>query len=487
VQPTPRLHIRALFLTLAFAIVASFVPAAAHAAEKGVDTDLTSGIGWKKQDRTVSGVRDIGAEWVRLRLSWADVEQSEGSYSGLDRYDTGIGKAADSGARILLTVGESPAWASNDPQDYANFMRYAATRWGDKVDAWEIWNEENVSQTPADYARLLKAAYPAVKIADPSALVVYGGVAHNDYRFVEQSYAAEPNLGDYYDVMGTHSYPDPANASPALKWLDDDGRLAPESFSAYREIRAVMLARGDDKPLWLTEFGWATTSIADVGVSEATQAAYLTLAMHCLEQDPYVQVAIWHTYRNSGSSDTWNDQLGLVRSGFSQKLAYDAFKSYSPGSTGCAYHLPPPPPPPPAPDPVPEPAPEPSPEPSPAPEPEPEPSEEPQSDVEGADASSDRRDVEMRLERLGGARRVRMRVKGEVSNTHRGRIDLRVTCRARGDSDWRLNLTRKLDLDRSGDYATVIRPRRRAACRMRASYYAFGTLLARSPILRFKT
>jgi hypothetical protein len=76
--------------------------------------------------------------------------------------------------------------------------------------------------------RLLKAAYPAVKIADPSALVVYGGVAHNDYRFLEQSYAAEPNLGDYYDVMATHAYPAPANSSPALKWLDSDGRLAPE-------------------------------------------------------------------------------------------------------------------------------------------------------------------------------------------------------------------------------------------------------------------
>jgi hypothetical protein len=106
--------------------------------------------------------------------------------------------------------------------------------------------------------------------------------------------------------------------------------------------------------------------------------------------------------------------------------------------------------------------------------------------VEGADASSERR-VAIRLVRLGGTRRVRMRVKGEVSNTHRGRIDLRVKCRARRDSDWHLSLTRKLDLDRSGDYATVIRPRRRAGCRTRASYYAFGTLLARSPILRFET
>jgi len=93
-----------------------------------------------------------------------------------------------------------------------------------------------------------------------------------------------------------------------------------------------MLANGDNKPLWLTEFGWSTTSLAGVGVSEATQAAYLTLAMQCVEQDPYVEVAIWSIYRNRvHDSNTWLAQLGLVRTDFSTKPAYDAFKSYTPG------------------------------------------------------------------------------------------------------------------------------------------------------------
>ena len=53
-----------------------------------------------------------------------------------------------------------------------------------------------------------------------------------------------------------------------------------------------MLAYGDAKPMWLTEFGWSTTSDS-WGVSAQTQADYLLRAYRMLEQDSYVQVAIW--------------------------------------------------------------------------------------------------------------------------------------------------------------------------------------------------
>ena len=152
--------------------------------------------------------------------------------------------------------------------------------------------------------------------------------------------------------MATHPYPTAANLPPERTWLESDGRLAVTSFAAYREVRRVMLANGDDKPLWFTEFGWSTNTLVDQGVSESTQAAYYTRAMQCVEQDPYVDVAIWYLYRNRfNNADTWLGQLGLVRTDFSKKLAYNAFKSYTPGSVGCTYQYgtPPPPPPPPPP------------------------------------------------------------------------------------------------------------------------------------------
>jgi hypothetical protein len=497
----PRHTVRVLLATLALAAMAALSPLPASAAEKGIQTDMTWGVSSRDRTQTVADVQDLGAKWMRVTMSWSDVETSKGTYSP-SHWDTAIAAAATSGTKLLVTVYTSPSWASGraedsapplNPADYANFMRYAAARWGDKVDAWEIWNEQNSSTfwstgpSPSGYANLLKAAYPAVKSADPTALVVYGGVSHNDYRFIEQSYAAVPDLGDYYDVMATHPYPTPAYQPPESTWLDGDGRLAVRAFSSYREIRNVMLANGDDKPLWFTEFGWATTTLAGLGVSESAQAAYYTRAMQCLEQDPYVKVAIWYIYRNHAwahDADTWLDQLGLVRTDFSRKPAYGAFKAYTPGTQGCTYD---------------------DPTGTVTPEPEPvaesagagdEPDAEPETDP--VVSSSVTRRVGIRLVRSTTARtsarttesqrtRTALRIRGRVFKADRGRIALRLTCRGRAGEDWQRAVERSADVRRTGRFTRRIKPRRGGSCRLRAEYRAGGERLARSRLVRFKT
>ena len=327
-------------------------PTASHAAEKGVETDLTWGISQTDMDRTVATSQDLGARWMRLTMSWHDIETSKGSYRGLAAYDTAISKAAASGAKVLVSVYTAPDWASGstnresppqNPADYADFMRFVAARYSGQVSAWEIWNEQNsqsfwsTGPNAGAYAQLLKAAYPAVKAADPAALVVYGGTWQNDYEFLEAAYAAVPDLGQYFDVMATHPYS--GVAAPEQVARDANGRIAKWSFAGYRELRATMLNHGDDKPIWFTEFGWATFD-GEWGVSEATQADFLSRAYRCAEQDPYVDVAIWYALRNhpqGGDSPTWEHQLGLTRADFTPKAAYNTFKNYAEGAGGCTY------------------------------------------------------------------------------------------------------------------------------------------------------
>jgi hypothetical protein len=96
-----------------------------------------------------------------------------------------------------------------------------------------------------------------------------------------------------------------------------------------------MLARGDDKPIWFTEFGWSTTS-KQCGVSEATQADYLRRAFEYIKQDPYVEVATWYNFRNNfydSDADDYEAQFGLMRTDFTKKPAYTAFKTYAQSPT----------------------------------------------------------------------------------------------------------------------------------------------------------
>ena len=165
-----------------------------------------------------------------------------------------------------------------NPADYADFIRFVAARYAGKVSAWEVWNEQNTRRfwpsgpSPAAYVPLLKAAYPAVKAADPNALVVFGGVSQNDYSYIEGAYAA--GAKGYFDVMAVHPYPGP-NAPEAV-WHSERADRARRRSSGFREVRSSMLARGDDKPIWLTEFGWSTTTTEAWGVTQAQQADYLT-------------------------------------------------------------------------------------------------------------------------------------------------------------------------------------------------------------------
>jgi hypothetical protein len=346
------LHGRAVRRCAALAATAAYtlcLPGPALGAEKAVSTDLAWGIPSSAFAPTGQAISDIGAGWVRIEFRWNEAEpSSKGSYDTniIARYDQAIDTARAAGAKVLVFVNGSPRWASGsripmmkpqNPADYADFMHFVATRYAGRVSAWEVWNEENTSRfwpsgpSPSAYVPILKAAYPAVKSADSSALVVFGGVSQNDYSYVEGAYAA--GAKDYFDVMAVHPYPGPN--PPEAVWYSN-GRIGTNAFSGFREVRSSMLARGDDEPIWLTEFGWSTTTTESWGVTQSQQADYLTRAYRLLESYPYVAMAYWYNLRNNfwdSDADTWETQLGLMRTDFTHKSSYDAFKSYRPGAT----------------------------------------------------------------------------------------------------------------------------------------------------------
>src|SRR5918994_5871036 len=313
------LHGRAgrLCAALAAAVVSSLcLPGLAQGAQKAVSTDLAWGIPSSAFAPTGQAISDIGAGWVRLEFRWNEAEpSSKGSYdqNTIAKYDRAIDTARAAGAKVLVFGNGAPRWASGSratmaapqhPADYADFIRFVATRYAGKVSAWEVWNEQNTSRfwpsgpSPSAYVPLLKATYPVVKSIDTNALVVFGGVSQNDYHYIEGAYAA--GAKGYFDVMAVHPYPGPH--PPEAVWYGN-GRIGTTAFTGFTEVRKSMLAQGDDKPIWITEFGWSTTTTASWGVTYEQQADYLTRAYRLLEAYPYVEMGVWYNLRNNH----WNN------------------------------------------------------------------------------------------------------------------------------------------------------------------------------------
>jgi hypothetical protein len=151
-------------------------------------------------------------------------------------------------------------------QGFARFMEARVAQFP-RIRAWQLWNEMDVTFTDVFgaghpdislrqrgrlYADMLRLAYPAIKLGNPRALVVTGGIASPlDGGFLEGMYDA----GARYDVLAIHSY-----GFPLVRAFDARGL----------DARRIMRAHQDSRPLWNTEFGLESAVIpSDWGLSSA--------------------------------------------------------------------------------------------------------------------------------------------------------------------------------------------------------------------------
>jgi hypothetical protein len=312
----------------------------ALAAEAGVGLSSPNG-------PQVADVRALGVHWVRVFATWPDLEPQRGVVAAnwVASYEQ-LFRSLPAGTKVIIDVVDTPRWetgSSNEhtppanPNDYAAFLGALARRWAGRVAAYEIWNEEDLASwwvggpDPAAYARLLKATYPVLKAADPAATVVLGGLTGNDFPFLQGVYQAGGKGS--FDAVGVHTDTACNVLSPYRFLRGADNRMIPDSFLAYREVHATMLANGDASPIWMTETSWRTTAATcsegvwagqkPEGVTPEAQAAYLSQAYHCLKQDPYVQVALWFPIQDDGPAVS-----GLVRANGSRKPSFDAMRGY---------------------------------------------------------------------------------------------------------------------------------------------------------------
>ena len=347
----------ALLVVLALTVFTAPVEARQVA---GVNAHLMwSSVSAAEQNRQLELMAEAGAGITRVDVGWSSLEENrKGAYERwyLDRLDTLVDRAEHHGVKLLITFTDSPCWASSAPAsikqgcdgawwdrevqryapvdagDYADALAFLVRRYGSRVAAWEIWNEPN-SQTyfksdrqAADYARIVRAAYPAAKAADPSATVLAGSLAEAPAGFVERLF--EHGIGGHFDAFSIHPYAGDASPHEPM----DDAWIKNSFTRGVPSVREVLLRHGEDKPIWLTEFGWSTSTIRGDepwrnGVSEETQARYTEESLLKVRDWDYVPVAI--VFELVDERDAPGDResnFGLLRHNGTPKPAYAAFR-----------------------------------------------------------------------------------------------------------------------------------------------------------------
>jgi hypothetical protein len=361
---------RVLLALLTLGLLAAAAPAA-DAARPGVNIAVPSA-------PVVQRALDTGAAEVRFFVHWSTFEptgprdiDAAGPQNPRDDTFAAIAKIKQAGRRVMIVVSGAPAWANGGqddlhpptPDHVPDFARFAAAfvhraaTLGTPIDTLEVWNEPDggeywkPSPDAGLYTALLKATYAAVKdpaTGDPDVAVHAGPTTGNNAGWIQALY--DHGAKGSFDGVSVHTDTACLVAPPDSFYRDAAGRLAQFTFLGYREVRATMLANGDDKPIAMSELGWSSTDGGPTsctrgtyagqkpnGVSAAVQAAHLTAAYRCLANDPYVTSADWFTLADTSTSAS--DELGhygLLDTGVLAKPALAAFSAVAATGGGPA-------------------------------------------------------------------------------------------------------------------------------------------------------
>lgn len=297
---------------------------------------------------------DHGIKHARVDFGWSTAQPTNAPFNPNQYYIQRLVRTANElqarGMTLLVTVHQSPEWArpgtgtnvKQYPSNYSalqSFMTSLVTLLGDRVEAWEVWNEPNLTEFTGvsgdeqakswAYSWVLSAAAAGIRAADPDVGIVFGGPAQTDNKFIDemlwryvQGDPANRNTALPVDIMSWHPYQADQTRDPFSTDLWSKGRMtmSPAVFESLAYWQKAQM------PIWLTEVGFSVHANAPgidpwkKGVptdEDAVDSIHRTFE-YFERMHPTVERVYWYTtYRES--SDVHLSGFSLLKTDGSPK------------------------------------------------------------------------------------------------------------------------------------------------------------------------
>jgi hypothetical protein len=239
----------------------------------------------------------LGLEWVKVQLEWPLVQPDPETYQWFF-YDGLVDEASKKGLNLMFSVVGSPAWTraaggENGPPDdfshYTNFLNELMNRYPGKIQAIEVWNEQNLDRewampeglSPERYVEFLAQSYKTIKANDPNIMVISGALAptgihdgvtsYDDFLYIDEALAA--GMLAYADCVGAHhngynigpnvgfeeAPADPEAATAIFRGPFDNPHHSWSFKTTVDTYADKVQAIDPEKKLCVTEFGWASS------------------------------------------------------------------------------------------------------------------------------------------------------------------------------------------------------------------------------------
>jgi polysaccharide biosynthesis protein PslG len=354
----PRLHALAPIL-LAVALLTAACGGGGLSPSYGFAGQVVAG----QAASSVRVTKAAGFGWLTQQVRWDGLEPASGAAIDWTQLDEAANTASQAGIKMMFSVVSAPAWAANpnshfprSASDFTGFLSQLVRHFKGRVQAYEIWNEENFATEvgpgnidAGQYVELLKASYQTVKAIDSTAIVISGAptptgvndpnLATDDATYLQQMYAYQDGVvKSYFDVLGAHpeGYANPPEENVANHTQANFSTHSSFFFRRAEDYHNIMAQAGDgDKKMWATESGYDANPQAPAGyeyaraLTEAQQADYIVRSIKYARANwPWMGVIfIWNLNFQAvvpQADEKWG--FGILNADYSPRPAYTALQ-----------------------------------------------------------------------------------------------------------------------------------------------------------------
>ena len=356
----------AILAALASALVAGYrsrtrgVPEGFPAPVSGADVPtLGANVALEQYDDSgleaaLSRIAEAGFVWVRQSFYWSEIEPEPGRFDWgpADRIVEAIARHPP--LRLIAVLEDRPPTPPEEPERFAAYAGEFASRYGERIDDYQIWDEPNLGShwgggpvsAPA-YADLLARSARAIRASDgfaattggPEARILLAGLAPNtetgpqnlgDVRYLDLLYLA--GAGPYFDVVAGKPY--------GFDTGPDDRRADADvlNFSRLILLHEVMQRHADEhKAVWASNWGWNALPAGWSGTrsiwgqtDEAAQAARTVSALERARTEwPWAGALMLENYQPHAGHDDARWGFALVGQDGEPRPVFEAVAGWS--------------------------------------------------------------------------------------------------------------------------------------------------------------
>ena len=300
----------------------------------------------EQRDRMLDLISRAGIGWIREGFLWHELEPSPGDWR-TSRYDDLVERSLRHGVQVLPVLAFGTPWAATDgtglPRNllrlsaprldaWETYVRQMVTRYGDRLHAWEIWNEPNLPSywKPAPdanaYAKIAGRAFATIKEHGPDDTVLTAGFspekadrpdlpAYDEGVFVRALAALTPRP---FDVLGYHPYT-----------VFRHGVTPAQTETLFQNNFSNLLAGLEGSPaapVWITEVGVSTI---DRITTEEDAAGHLAVLLTLASARADVRKVFLYNFRDAGTDPLEKEHgFGLLHYDYTPKPGYFAYRTF---------------------------------------------------------------------------------------------------------------------------------------------------------------